>query len=431
MEVFLGLLATMFAISFFSKKSELDNYIEQNGRLNEIRSGLEYQRKSVEDLAKKEQEKIEIARNGLEYERTKMNDIRFKLLHDEKIIQTNIEIAEKKRKLIEEFLASKIKEYPIVSSVLADYMTAFDDLRAKQLESKKRPALKASEEVKRVKAEKRELISQNKAMKWELEYLKSIFPIIDEIEDDPVAEQESYVNPDYQHEDKAGFWLTPQEYAALLTSEKYQRALDRYMRRKKSNREIGLEYERYIGYLYEQDGYSVTYHGIEHGLENLGRDLICEKNGCVDIVQCKCWSKRKQIHENHINQLYGTTVMYKIQMGNTSEPESDEDILFRNMGKIVTPVFVSTTNLSETASEFARYLGIVVKIIPLAPYPIIKCNINQRTGERIYHLPFDQQYDRCIIDPKTGEFYARTVAEAEANGFRRAMRWHGNKERGE
>jgi hypothetical protein len=140
MEVFLGLLATMFAISFFSKKSELDNYIEQNGRLNEIRSGLEYQRKSVEDLAKKEQEKIEIARNGLEYERTKMNDIRFKLLHDEKIIQTNIEIAEKKRKLIEEFLASKIKEYPIVSSVLADYMTAFDDLRAKQLESKKRPA---------------------------------------------------------------------------------------------------------------------------------------------------------------------------------------------------------------------------------------------------------------------------------------------------
>lgn len=312
MEVFLGLLATLFAISFFSKKSELDDYIKQNGRLNEIRSRLEYKRKSIEDLAKKEQEKIEIARNGLEYERTKMNDVRFKLLHDEKIIQTNMEMAEKKRKLIEEFLALKIKDYPIVSSILADYMTAFDDLRAKQLERKTRPAIKASEELKRIKAEKRELISQNKAMKWELEYLKSIFPIIDEIEDDPVAEQASYVTPDYQHEDKAGFWLTPQEYAALPTSEKYQRALDRYMRRKKSNREIGLEYERYIGYLYEQDGYSVTYHGIEHGLEDLGRDLICEKNGCVDIVQCKCWSKKKQIHENHINQLYGTTVMYKI-----------------------------------------------------------------------------------------------------------------------
>jgi len=168
MEVFLGLLATLFAISFFSKKSELDDYIKQNGRLNEIRSRLEYKRKSIEDLAKKEQEKIEIARNSLEYERTKMNDVRFKLLHDEKIIQTNMEMAEKKRKLIEEFLALKIKDYPIVSSILADYMTAFDDLRAKQLERKKRPAIKASEELKRIKAEKRELISQNKAMKWEL-----------------------------------------------------------------------------------------------------------------------------------------------------------------------------------------------------------------------------------------------------------------------
>ena len=83
MEVFLGLLATIFAISFFSKKSELDGYIEKNGTLNEIRSGLEYQRKSleyqrksIEELAKNEQEKIKIAQNGLKYERDRMNDIR-------------------------------------------------------------------------------------------------------------------------------------------------------------------------------------------------------------------------------------------------------------------------------------------------------------------------------------------------------------------
>ena len=56
---------------------------------------------------------------------------------------------------------------------------------------------------------------------------------------------------------------------------------------------------------------------------------------------------------------------------------------------------------------------------------MIKCNINQTTGEKIYHLPFDQQYDKCIITPETGEFYAMTVAEAEEAGFRRAMRWKG------
>ena len=54
--------------------------------------------------------------------------------------------------------------------------------------------------------------------------------------------------------------------------------------------------------------------------------------------------------------------------------------------------------------------------------PII---INRANGDKIYHLPFDQQYDRCIIN-EPGEFYASTVAEAEKAGFRRAMRWRGN-----
>ena len=55
---------------------------------------------------------------------------------------------------------------------------------------------------------------------------------------------------------------------------------------------------------------------------------------------------------------------------------------------------------------------------------MIKCNINTNTEERIYHLPFDQQYDKIKID-KPGEFYAMTVKEAEEKGFRRAKRWLG------
>lgn len=60
--------------------------------------------------------------------------------------------------------------------------------------------------------------------------------------------------------------------------------------------------------------------------------------------------------------------------------------------------------------------------MPLADYPRIKCNIS-RGGERIYHLPFDQQYDTTVITPSTGELWAQTVAEAETAGFRRAWRW--------
>lgn len=53
---------------------------------------------------------------------------------------------------------------------------------------------------------------------------------------------------------------------------------------------------------------------------------------------------------------------------------------------------------------------------------MIKCNIS-KDGEKIYHLPFDQQYDRVSIANKKGACYVATVAEAEEQGFRRAYKW--------
>ena len=50
---------------------------------------------------------------------------------------------------------------------------------------------------------------------------------------------------------------------------------------------------------------------------------------------------------------------------------------------------------------------------------------SKATKEKIYHLPFDQQYDKCSIKLGSGEFYAMTVKEAEEKGFRRAMKWRG------
>ena len=62
---------------------------------------------------------------------------------------------------------------------------------------------------------------------------------------------------------------------------------------------------------------------------------------------------------------------------------------------------------------------------PVSEYPVVKCNVSRLSGEKIYHLPFDQQYDKTLIEPSRGELYAWTVAEAEALGFRRAWRWQG------
>ena len=86
----------------------------------------------------------------------------------------------------------------------------------------------------------------------------------------------------------------------------------------------------------------------------------------------------------------------------------------------------AATHLSDRARKFASQLDIQVdEGVPLADYPRIKCNIARRTGERIYHLPFDQQYDSTVIEPGRGECYIATTAEAETLGFRRAWRWRG------
>jgi hypothetical protein len=95
--------------------------------------------------------------------------------------------------------------------------------------------------------------------------------------------------------------------------------------------------------------------------------------------------------------------------------------------KEVTGTFVTTTGLSDRAREFARVLDIAVQeSFPLNDYPRIKCNVSRSTGERIYHLPFDQQYDATTIEPGREETYVSTCAEAEAFGFRRAWRWKGS-----
>ncbi len=51
----------------------------------------------------------------------------------------------------------------------------------------------------------------------------------------------------------------------------------------------------------------------------------------------------------------------------------------------------------------------------------IKGNIN-RKGERIYHAPGDNWYDRTRIDPAKGERWFCSEAEAIAAGWRKALR---------
>ena len=192
--------------------------------------------------------------------------------------------------------------------------------------------------------------------------------------------------------------------------EKYQLALDRYLQKHKDNWEVGIDYERYIGYLCEQHGYSVLYNGAISKKEDMGRDLILLKDDTAILIQCKRWKKEKTIHENHIFQLAGSVFEYA----------------YNNPDKKVLGAFVTTTQFSPIASLCAKKLGILLfPQTPFEEFPRIKCNIG-KNGEKIFHLPMDQQYDSVKIS-RAGELYALTVKEAFSLGFRRAYKWHGGK----
>lgn len=152
---------------------------------------------------------------------------------------------------------------------------------------------------------------------------------------------------------------------------------------------------------------------MEKKLEDLGRDLIATQNNKIHIVQCKYWAQHKTIHEKHIAQLYGTTIALSLE----------KDPLWE-----IIPVLMTNTKLSETAEKFAKRLNVQLQYVELKEFPRIKCNIGKDENgiqTKIYHLPFDQQYDKTRVRGN-GDFFAYTVQEAAAKGFRRAFKYFGN-----
>jgi len=54
--------------------------------------------------------------------------------------------------------------------------------------------------------------------------------------------------------------------------------------------------------------------------------------------------------------------------------------------------------------------------------PVIKGNISQSTGEKIYHVPGGEFYDKTVIDEASGERWFCTEQDAVAAGWRRSKR---------
>lgn len=318
------------------------------------------------------------------------------------------------RRAFERLLTQKFTGFPWLADAWADYRRLEAEHEALRLVSKRWPAPQAAEKVREAGRRAGEAERRAKAAEYVLAYYERLFPWLTDFRSDDIEELLVVAPPGDDVEDAgldpARKWLTEAEFRRLSTAKKYQLALDRYWTKPKTRWEIGRDYERFVGYEYEGQGFELRYQGIVEGFADLGRDLIATKGDRVEIVQCKYWSRDKTIHEKHVFQLFGTLTAYRLDY-----PE-----------KTATGVFVTSTELSQRARQFADALEIrVVEDKPLEHYPCIKCNISRRSGEKIYHLPFDQQYDSTIVEAERLECYVSTVAEAERFGFRRAHRWLG------
>lgn len=313
---------------------------------------------------------------------------------------------------LKSFLENNVKSMPFLAGMIADYLTYDIEILAKKLDwgySVERA--KKVDSIRDIRKNAQERIAEAKVATYQLEYLKALYPSLEDILDTDYKEL-TFKNeiPEY---DPVRKFLNKEDWFTLSESERNQKALDNYiMSHHKTKWQIGRDYELYVGYLYSKKGFKVDYYGSFNNIDDLGRDLIVITPEKTLIIQCKYWSKEKLIHEKHINQLFGTTVSYSIE---NNIP----------LNKI-TGILITNTYLSERAKDFCHRLNIQYKEnLQLGDFPRIKCNIGKDEygfTTKIYHLPMDQQYDKVKID-KEGEFLAFTVSEAEEHGFRRAFKW--------
>lgn len=329
-------------------------------------------------------------------------------------VQKEKDQAQAETRLWKASLIEKNAGFPTLLQAIDHYEKIKDEKVEQFLRYKSHPSIKGAEVVKGEAQRRRRAEYENRMTNAIIEYYESVAPFLADLKNDIVDFDDEEKYREFNEEerlDPTTQFLTKEEFRKLSSVEKNQTALDRFWSRPKSNWLIGRIYERYVGYLYETRGYNVDYVGIFKGYEDLGRDLICQKGNDHIVIQCKNWSQFKTIYEKHIFQFFGTVFQYKDS----------------NPGRNIKAVFYTTTKLSDLARRFAQELEIELQenFKFEKTYPSIKCNVSGIDGTKIYHLPFDQQYDKVKIEKEKGEFYCSKVHEAEGMGFRRAFRYKG------
>ena len=168
-----------------------------------------------------------------------------------------LDIEKQKEKIKQEknaavmILKEKTKGFPWLADAWADYLHLADLKESDFIEEKKNPAKSAAKRIRDISKEKRTLGRQFRVTRNLIKYYESLFPwlpdFVGEDLDNLINQITNKSKEEDSEEDPVRFYLTKGEYENLSVTERNQRALDRYWSKKKSNWEIGRDYERYIG----------------------------------------------------------------------------------------------------------------------------------------------------------------------------------------
>lgn len=169
----------------------------------------------------------------------------------------------------------------------------------------------------------------------------------------------------------------------------------------------GRDYERYVGYLFEREGFSVIFNGATLGSSDGGIDLFCFKSGIVYPIQCKRWKNQVGVEE-----------IYKFAEAVESFKRNRSAYPIPLIYSKVMPLFYSTNGYTAEAERTASSKNItcqVQKFNSIREYPAVKCTA--LNGRKVYYLPFDRDFDSIRVGVYRGGCYKFSVLEAEQAGY--------------
>lgn len=199
-----------------------------------------------------------------------------------------------------------------------------------------------------------------------------------------------------------------------------QQHLDNYLRkailneqknsRNRDNWKYGRDYERYVGYLFECQNFTVRYNGATLGTSDDGIDLFCFDGVKLCVVQCKRW--KNKVDSETIEQFHDA---FKRFNRNRDVWDDFSDLRY----SYAVPVFYSVNGFTNGALLLAKKYGmecITENFQSVKKYPPVKC-INSH-GVKIYFLPFDKGFDKVPSNFDSLICHKFTVYEAERAGYR-------------